>query len=657
MLSIIITIVLGIGILAYATYAFFQADKIKTCADSLNKILASNNLIYSLLSNESLKDITHSYQKTILYIIDNKKKSNYPAQEYFNESEIYHAHKINIHQIEATSSLLVGLGVFGTFLGLTLGVGVLTFSDSQKIQEGIDSLLGGMGMAFITSVLGMGCSIGYTLREKADRENLSHALAKLTTKLDDEYYIDDMSLNEYFQKTNLDKLISFVGKEQEAMRETIMAQTTYTNKAGVKTNLPSMIQKINEKNDEHTLALESISANLGAMSKDIASELNSKFKEVLSDQLQKQIIPALNDINGTTAKVITQLDAMAEMITAPATEMIHKMVEELHVTVEHMVNEFKEGIISSAKAEITALIESANASTAILDKFPAELDKVHAALETNMGTIKDTITEIVTSSTNANNEMIEAFRVQFADNISTIKSTVEVIDTTLKDNTQEISSIMTSTASSMTAIVEEMIESSISATKNITDNIENATDMLCDKTNEFTTSMDTAVTKFIESNKVVTDTITETRKICDDLNGTSRCIENVMTHIKFVTETFEQSQREFSNKMEKMDAYLESCMDNLFEQIQDVTKEVKDQHEKYESIRTGLGDLFNQLQGGLNDYSAAVRSSIQSYLDIYTKSLTETTGALAATIQQQNEMVEILIDTVNSNKNAQKKNS
>lgn len=60
-----------------------------------------------------------------------------------------------------------------------------------------------------------------------------------------------------------------------------------------------------------------------------------------------------------------------------------------------------------------------------------------------------------------------------------------------------------------------------------------------------------------------------------------------------------------------------------------------------------MSQIFSQIQAGLNEYSNSVRSSIQRYLEAYSTNLTNTTDALASTIQQQNEMVEMLVDTVN----------
>ena len=67
-------------------------------------------------------------------------------------------------------SLFVTLGLFGTFIGLSLSVGSLTemlsFStDSEllSVLDGLMSALSGMGVAFYTSLVGVACSIMLTI--------------------------------------------------------------------------------------------------------------------------------------------------------------------------------------------------------------------------------------------------------------------------------------------------------------------------------------------------------------------------------------------------------------------------------------------------------------------------------------------------------------
>src|SRR5690606_7420224 len=64
--------------------------------------------------------------------------------------------------------ILTGLGVLGTFIGLAMGISGLDLSSKniENLDQSIAPLIKGCSTAFVTSVWGVACSIGFTLIEK-----------------------------------------------------------------------------------------------------------------------------------------------------------------------------------------------------------------------------------------------------------------------------------------------------------------------------------------------------------------------------------------------------------------------------------------------------------------------------------------------------------
>ena len=139
------------------------------------------------LSNSPIADIVTAYAKTICQYIDGKNMSNIPSSAYFNIESISSKYKLNLKMIDTSPGTLVGLGLLGTFLGLTVGIVQFDSSNSDNIQESIQGLLGGMGTAFSTSLFGMLFSIIFTFFDKRWRNRLSKELFSLTEKLDSYY--------------------------------------------------------------------------------------------------------------------------------------------------------------------------------------------------------------------------------------------------------------------------------------------------------------------------------------------------------------------------------------------------------------------------------------------------------------------------------------
>ena len=173
-------------------------------------------------------------------------------------------------------SLFVTLGLFGTFLGLSLSVTALTqlisYSNTSEwlsvldsVGGGLMSALSGMGVAFYTSLVGAGCSIILTilrtiLSPQSQREQLATALElwldhdvapTLTTERakDEEQLIREMigAMNktaESMQKT--------LAQAAAGMRETMtnastgMRDTLAAASAGMKTNVDEASRGLRE---------------------------------------------------------------------------------------------------------------------------------------------------------------------------------------------------------------------------------------------------------------------------------------------------------------------------------------------------------------------------------------------------------------------------
>lgn len=90
---------------------------------------------------------------------------NCDIEEYINE-ELLHKTGMNFFN-SAMPGLLTGLGILGTFLGLSIGLGSFNGNDIYAISDNVGTLLGGMKVAFHTSVYGILFSLIFTICYKS----------------------------------------------------------------------------------------------------------------------------------------------------------------------------------------------------------------------------------------------------------------------------------------------------------------------------------------------------------------------------------------------------------------------------------------------------------------------------------------------------------
>lgn len=107
-----------------------------------------------VFGNEVLDDAFRSYQKRMAsYQTRKGLKAVCDLDEYINEELLDRV--AMTHYNSAVSGTLTGLGILGTFLGLSMGLGSFNGNDIYTISDNVGPLLEGMKVAFHTSVYGI----------------------------------------------------------------------------------------------------------------------------------------------------------------------------------------------------------------------------------------------------------------------------------------------------------------------------------------------------------------------------------------------------------------------------------------------------------------------------------------------------------------------
>ena len=221
--------------------------KLYNIKEAIKKLLNNDNILDSLKETK-IAPLAETYSKTINIETHDGKKSNIPASEYINDYSVCKYNKLNLRMLDTAAGTLVGLGLLGTFLGLTLGIKGFDSSNTERINESIQGLLAGMGTAFLTSLLGMTFSILFTAADKALRHRLYKDVKELTDKLDSEYYIDDLVLANINQQNIVNQLYKALKNDLQQQALEIANKLTYTNAEGQNVTIGNAIREILTEN-------------------------------------------------------------------------------------------------------------------------------------------------------------------------------------------------------------------------------------------------------------------------------------------------------------------------------------------------------------------------------------------------------------------------
>lgn len=137
-------------------------------------------------ATSALASLWSDYEATLLRVPEEDKGirvySTVPAELIFSDKTF--SETAPVHNV--APSILTGLGIFGTFLGLSLGLTKVNLAtqELEPLRQGLSSLLSGAHMAFITSVWGIALSIVLTGSQKIFSGRASRELGKISSTLD-----------------------------------------------------------------------------------------------------------------------------------------------------------------------------------------------------------------------------------------------------------------------------------------------------------------------------------------------------------------------------------------------------------------------------------------------------------------------------------------
>ena len=629
----------------------------------LRKLSSANKLIKALLSsdniNESfqstiLEELGEIYKKSINITTPKGVKTNIPSANYFNDDNVSKAQKFNLRMLDTASGTLVGLGLLGTFLGLTVGIAGFDSSDSSNIQQSIQNLLGGMGTAFSTSLLGMFCSLIYTAFDKTLRNKMYRSLYLFTEHLDEKYYIDDNSLFEMNQKALVETLISAVKTELDS-------KLMYSNETGENVTIGNAIREILTENTEQSKALKSFS-------RDLAMELNNGFDEVLSRQMQEKILPLMESVDATTKSVVEHIDQMASTVASPASGMMESVVDELKRSMTAIIDEFKSNLSGSATSQLEALALQLCTASQTMGDFPKNMENISNTLQVTINEVKNAISEISKTSANANSAAMQQMQEQIAfatGSISNAISEVKEVMNSITQSSQEQSNQMVAKLTDATEKLGSFLDSTIinlsssvqNSMKSITDDVNSKqADLLAlqedttSQTKKLLEAFNSGLDRLEKMNEYVTDTMNSFKQAQGEISISTGNLRTISGDMKLVTELFNKGQSDYTEKLNQLQLSSQRGIDQVAKMLKNSGQMTDEYAQKFEVIKQGLSGIFSQLQTGLTEYSRTVQATTQKYLDQYTTNLTQTTDALSSTIQQQNEVVEMLNEILSRKK-------
>lgn len=249
-------------------------------------------------------DAWREFKETLVEVRDGI-RNTIPADYFFN-SQQFAPHLSGNRFLHAAPTTLTGIGLLGTFIGLTSGLSGLdlTTDSTTDMQEGIGQLVASASLGFASSVWGIALSILVTLIMRGTERHVNGKTRALASRIDRalEFQTAERSLAEIERHSSdsagsLNELHEKIGT---SLQEAIQGMSTELQEALSSAITSSM-----------TPAMEAITDRSMEQSQEVFSQLVEKFAASFTDLGERQaaeLATASEAINTSLKKVSTDLD-------------------------------------------------------------------------------------------------------------------------------------------------------------------------------------------------------------------------------------------------------------------------------------------------------------------------------------------------------------
>ena len=296
-------------------------------------------------SSDKTKQIWRFYHNSF-----KDKKTSVSSKDFINDETVFPLF-INVGAVNNASNLLVGLGILGTFVGLTYGISNANFESTEMIKKSITQLLAGMATAFETSIWGMLLSLVFTVLLKRFFYLISRKINILCSNFDILY------------KLTVKEILLIKKQEQKHLLDEYFIVKTDAGDKELKAVINSLLYE---------------SVNQSSSLSNLSDEISETLEEIMNKLIESSNKKMVELIEGKLVPVLEELKSIKE---DSGTKMIEKVINNLNNSMTDMMRDFKESISGDTSNQMKGLAEQLLIVAKSLESIPETMSVVKEAVE------------------------------------------------------------------------------------------------------------------------------------------------------------------------------------------------------------------------------------------------------------------------------------
>lgn len=646
-----IAFLVAFGLAIYFYNSWFAnriKDKKKLIEDSaaiLSKYNYSNiQESYEAMDEELSKDallsaVWKKYKKSLAFISKNgavEVYSTVDASEYLYPAALLEG--LNVGFWSGLAGLFTGIGILGTFVGLTVAMINIDTSSTSNLSNSIADLLGGMSTAFVTSLIGIACAIvaGYKYHKLMD---------------DFRGKVEDMAdqLDVIFQRTTVESImlnqLAEIQQERTAIQllssqmavaicdrlPDVLEQMAERMDEAMKGNLDTMLDGLSAKLDEQTEKLERVAQSTEALSSGFSNAINENAGEE-AKALGNSLLQLSSEINELTTSV-KEMIKESQDTAAKANADMAKAVEQAMINLDHTM----EGILATQTAKTD---ENIQRMTDFMEEMKETLANIFAKMSKSAKEQAQITSAAIAKTQEATDE-----------NLTRVNSTVKELMAQIANQMAAMQALVDAQQKNMDGTLAKMR----SAVDSSSDVVESAGKAVAefgsaakDTREQFTLAAREAAGTIKEAAEPFTEAARPLKDAAASVDGSLKTLSAAM---KLHSDTTAKA----ANDMKAMVEGQELSAKNIQESLETAKKAWQDYEANFKGVNEEMSKIFENLQNGLRNYNATTSDGLQKALEAFDGGFAKVVDRLASISADAADPIEDLQESIDDlSKNIQR---
>ena len=650
--------------------------EIETYLDILKKYNPQNvNAYFESLSQEMensdlIKGIWRKYQRTLISIPGKdglEKYSTVESESYFSVAAFTEGMKGGLWS--GLAGTFTGIGILGTFIGLTIGLAGVDTSSTGALSSSISGLLGGMSTAFVTSIFGIVSAIVFGVWHSQNMKRFGDAVSRFTDALDQVFIrksVEEILLEELAesraQRAAMEQLSTDMAISICDHLPDVLDQLAEKMDSAMKGNLDTMLAGLSERQDKQTEQLMQISSNTNSLVIGGFDQLGDVLKKGVG-QGAEELGNSLKNLSSDIASLAEGIRDILDRSTKASSEANQKTLDALNEAISKM-NETMEGMANKQTEEtdkniqrMTALMEEMKTTMKdIFDEMAAsakeqrtEIGKIakDSADQTkeNLSAINASVKELMAGIGGQMQQMqsiIGKFAIESADqtkeNLGVINASVKKLMAEIADQMQQMQSMMDTHEKHMQETLDQMRQA-VSSSGNVVNAAGKTVEAAGKTAKVFVEAADDVSMKLKTAAEPLQKAAQPLQQAAASLDSGVQVLAQSMTKQQADAKSVAESMQKISGDYMESSLYVKSALEEARNSWTAYEK-------RFKGVSGELEKAFVQLDSGMQNYNKVTNEGLMAKLKKFDETISTAVDTLAGVTEEVNENIADLTDAI-----------